>query len=164
MMLENIYLEKLSEMFVAEKRYILCLKKLSAAALTDELRKGLLPDSSDQPMHIDRLKLCFEIQNAKKVGIISPLDACFFEYSKDVVKGKVPSLEKDISLLHISQQIFKRKIQGYNILQQMAKALGLEQAIPLLEQCFKDDQNAYNYLVQISQNIIYPKAVIVITI
>lgn len=159
-MLENIYLEKLSNMFVAEKKYILCLKKLSSAALTDELRRGLLPDSSDQHNHIERLKLCFEIQKAKKVGIISPLDAYFFEHSKDVVKGKVPSLEKDISLLHTSQQIFQRKIHGYCSLQQMAIALGLEQAVLLLEQCFKDDQNAYNYLLQISQNIIYPKAVI----
>lgn len=158
MILENIYFEKLSEMLVAEKKYILCLEKLSAAALTDELRIGLLPDSSDQYLHIDRLKLCFEMQKVKKAGVISALDKYFFEKSKDVVKGKVSSLQKDISLLHTSQQIFHRKIEGYTSLQQMAIALGEEQSALLLEQCFKDDQNAYNYLVQVSQNIIYPKA------
>lgn len=157
-MLENIYSEKLSEMLVAEKKYMLCLEKLSAAALTDELRIALSPDSSDQRLHIERLQLCFEIQKVKKTGIISALDQYFFEHLKDVVKGKVPSLQKDISLLHSSQLIFQRKIQGYTSLQQMAIALGVEQSAQLLEQCFKDDQNAYNYLVQVSQNIIYPNA------
>jgi len=158
MILENIYFGKLSEMFVAEKKYILCLKKLSAAALTDELRIGLLPDSSDQHLHIERLKLCFKMQKVKKAEVISALDECLFEKSKDVVKGKISSVQKDISLLHTSQQIFHRKIQGYTSLQQMAMTLGEEQPTLLLEQCFKDDQNAYNYLIQVSQNIIYPKA------
>lgn len=160
MILENIYLEKLSEIFVVEKKYILCLKKLSAAALTDELRMGISPDSSDQHLHIERLKLCLEIKKSKKAGAISTLDQHFFEHCKDVVKGKVPSVEKDISILHISQQIFQRKIQSFSSLQHMAIALGEEQSALLLEQCFKDDQNAYNYLVQVSQNIIYPKSVI----
>lgn len=160
MILENIYLEKLSEIFVAEKKYILCLKKLSAAALTDELRKGISPDSSDQHLHIERLKLCLGIKKPKKAGVMSTLDQHFFEHCKDVVKGKVPSVEKDISLLHISQQIFQLKIQSFSSLQQMAIALGEEQSALLLEQCFKDVQNAYNYLVQVSQNIIYPKAII----
>ena len=157
-MLENIYSEKLSEMLVAEKKFILCLKKLSAAALTDELRIALSPDSSDQHLHIERLKLCFEIQKVKKTGIISSLDQYFFEHIKDVIKGKFPSVQKDISLLHISQQVFQRKIHGYTSLQQMAITLGGEQSALLLEQCFKDDQNAYNYLLQVSQNIIYPNA------
>jgi hypothetical protein len=38
----------------------------------------------------------------------------------------------------------------------MAGVLEQQQAAVLLEQCRKDVQNAYGYLVQISANIVYP--------
>jgi len=159
-MLKIIYIERLTEMLASEKKYSLCFEKLSGAAFTDELHTGLSPASFDQQLHVQRLIHCLDLQKVKKAGKITALDQYFLEYGKRVIKGKVPSLQKDLILLHAAQQIFMQKIQGYTSLHQMAIALGAEQSALLLEQCFKDEQNAYNYLVQISQNIIYPNSAI----
>lgn len=158
-MLEIAYLKKLGGMLAAAEKCVSCLEKLSAAAFTDELRMGLSPASSDQLLHIQRLKQCLNLKKGKKTKDVAVLDQLLLKMGKDVVKGKIPSLEKDLNLVHTGQQIFQQKIQGYISLKQMAVALGTEQSAVLLEQCFKDEQNAYNYLLQISQNIIYPKAV-----
>lgn len=159
-MLKAIYVERLMKMLAAEKKYISCLKKLSAAAFTDELRTGISPGASDQELHIQRLKQCAKMHMVGKVGEITAIDSCLLECGKDVIKGKGSSLDKDLRILFVSQQIFHQKIQVYSALQHMAIALGFDQDAPLLEECFKDDSNAYQYLVQISQNIVYPEFIL----
>jgi ferritin-like metal-binding protein YciE len=157
-MLELIYLKKLAGMLAAEKKYTACFKKLSGAAFTDELRRAFSPESSDQHMHAQRLRLCLKLSKSVEKGVLSVLDRCVLDHTSQVARGKVLSLRKDLEILHTGQEIIQRKIQVYAALQQMAAALGRAQAAELLAQCFKDEQNASNYLLQISQNIIYPLA------
>lgn len=151
------YLEKLAGMLVAERKYLSCLKKLSAAAFTDELRKGLSPESSDQQMHKQRLGLCIKQHELKKTGQMTKADQAILETATQAGKGKDRSLEKDLLLLKAGQQIFEKKSSDYQVIHEMAQASGLEKASMLLEQCFRDDQNALHYLLQVSQNIITPK-------
>lgn len=153
----NGYLEKLTGMLATEKKYLSCLKKLSAKAFTDELRMGLSPDSSDQQMHIQRLGLCIGQHKIKKAGQLSDTDRALLETATQIARGKERTLEKDLILLKTGQQIFRRKSETYVKLQKIADSLGFGQSALLLEQCYRDDQNAFNYLLQVSQNIIAPK-------
>lgn len=55
----------------------------------------------------------------------------------EVLKDKIPSMKRDVIILHTGQQILQMKIQVYVSLHQMALVLGIGQAAVVLEQCFK---------------------------
>lgn len=155
--LTNIYTKRLNELLTAEKKYFKCFLKLSAAAFTEELRRGLSPALTDQEQHIERLQQCRALINVKGTAPLPELDELLVVQANKARKAYTKdTLSRDIEILHCSQTILNVKIAAYQSLQQMAVALQQDHAALLLEQCFKDHQNSSGYLAQISQNIIYP--------
>lgn len=155
----QIYQYQLKLLLQAEKQTLKCFAKLSYAALTDELRKGLSPASFDQQQHIDRLKICLKQVRTKYNKESDESATALFSHAEFARKSsRMPSFARDLQLLHAGQKILTFFQGSYHELYLMATALELEQAAMLLEQNWKDVQNANAYLVQISSNIIYPAA------
>ena len=157
--LEEVYNQQLSEMLTAEKKYSKYFDRLSAAAFTQELKSALSPANNEFPEHLERLKQCMAIQKIKPAKNINQLNEVILKQSDMARKsGKQMSVKRDIQILHASQVLLQVKIAVYQTIYQMAVALGKETAAVLMEQCCKDNQNAYAYLIQISANIIYPQS------
>jgi ferritin-like metal-binding protein YciE len=153
------YHYRLKELLCFEKQTLKCLAKLSYASLTDELRKGLSPASFDQQQHIDRLKLCLKQVRAKQIKESQePLSPLFSQAELARKSSRTPSVSRDLQLLHSGVSILNVSQCNYQELYQMAEVLDLQTAAELLEQSWKDVQNACAYLFQISANIIYPAA------
>lgn len=155
----QLYYYRLKVMLYSEKQTLKCLTKLSNAALTDELRKGLSPASFDQQQHIDRLKLCLKHvkgMDAKESDKAASILITQAELARK--SSRAPSVSRDLQLLHSGLSILNVSQCSYHELYLMAGVLEQQEAAVLLEQCWKDVQNAYGYLVQISANIIYPAA------
>lgn len=155
----HTYQYRLNVLLDTEKQTLKCLAKLSYAALTDELRKGLSPASFDQQQHIDRLKRCLKqikVKDAKNKN--EPASEFFSQAELARKSGRTPSVARDLGLLHSGLSILNISKHSYRELYLMAVALEQHQAAVLLEQCWKDLQNACSYLDQVSANIIYPAA------
>lgn len=157
--LEEIYNQTLSELLAAEKKYAKIFEQMASAAFIDELRKGISAEATEIDSHIDRLTQVISIQKLKVSRVTSAIDDELMKMSKEVCGFiKQQSVLKDIQILHCAKTILAYKIAAYESLYLMAKAIGKDHAFMLLEQSFKDNQNTYGYLTQISQNILYPRS------
>lgn len=158
--LEVAYNQQLSEMLTAEKKYNKYFERLATAAYTEELRSGLAPASNEFPEHLERLKQCVAIQKIKPAKEITELNDVILKQVDQALKSsKKKSFTRDIQILHTAKILLQVKIAVYQTIHQMAVALEKETEAVLMEQCAKDNQNAYAYLLQISANIIYPQCV-----
>lgn len=132
---------------------------MSQTTLTPELGTALSPESFNGESHVSRLQLIIDFQKLKTIRITSTLDDELLKRMKEVAGfSKQKSILKDVQLLHTGKTILEMKAGNYEILYLLALELKLTQPASLLEQSFKDLQNAIAYLKQISQNIIYPAA------
>ena len=158
--LMTAYATRLKALLATQQRSKKCLSKLSFAAFTDELRTGLSPDSFDMPEHTWRLKQCVRLAGLKASGAVEDAVATLLNQEAVLAlkSGRMPSVMRDLQLLHSGLKILNMGQCACHELFLMAEALGEDVAATMLEQCWKDYQNAYNYLVQISSNIIYPAA------
>lgn len=157
--LPAVYSRRLAALMAAEKKYLKCFLRLSAAAFTDELKTGLSPSSTEMDQHIERLKQCMARQKIKASSANDSLTDTLLKLVSDLLKPrKNPSRDRDIEILEYSQTILQLKVSGYQSLYLMAVALAQNEDAVLLEQCSKDNQNSHSYLLQISGNIIYPES------
>ncbi|TDO23928.1 DUF892 family protein [Pedobacter duraquae] len=157
--LNEVYLQTLSEVYAAEKKYMKCFQQMAEAAFTDELRSAINPEGTDLENHLSRLTQIMETANLKTSRITSALDDELLVMGKEICGfQKQQSVLKDIQILQVATQLVQIRIAAYEALYQMATALKIEKAAVLLEQCFKDYKNTVAYLSQIAQNIIYPAA------
>lgn len=156
--LSAIYSQRLAASMAAEKKYLKSFLRLSAGAFTDELKTGLSPSSTEMDQHIERLKQCVASQKIKATSTNDSVTDTLLKLVADLLKPrKNPSRERDIDILKYSQIILQLKVSDYQSLYLMAVALQQNEDANLLEQCAKDNQNSYSYLLQISGNIIYPE-------
>lgn len=157
--LSEVFNQSLIEMFAAEKKYLKAFEAMAQTAFTPELGSALSPESIDIESHSSRLQLIMESQRLKTSRVTSTLDDELLKSAKEVAGfTKQKSILKDLQLLHTGKTILEIKTGNYEMLYLMATELKLTQPASLLEQSFKDLQNAISYLKQISQNIIYPAA------
>ncbi|MEQ7802204.1 DUF892 family protein [Pedobacter sp. ASV1-7] len=157
--LAELYLQQLKGFLSSEKKYGKVIEKLTAAVVTDELKRALALTSADLPQQKERIKQCLALLNRKATAAAAgKTDLPFLEHIKLNKVTAKPSVLNDIKILHISEQIFQTKVIAYQNLQLMASVLEQEHAVLLLEQSTNDNQNNYGHLVQISANIIYPEA------
>jgi ferritin-like metal-binding protein YciE len=157
--LSEVFNHSLVEIFAAEKKYNKSFEAMMQTAYTAELGTALSPESIGMDNHASRLQLIIESQRLKSSRITSTLDDEMLKRAKEVSGfNKQKSILKDIELLHTGKAILEMKAGSYEVLYFLATELKLTQPASLLEQSFKDLQNAISYLKQISQNIIYPAA------
>ncbi|PTT03542.1 hypothetical protein DBR11_01995 [Pedobacter sp. HMWF019] len=155
--LNDLYRQQLKQLIAAEKKHLKCLAKLAPAAGTDELKSAISRDSMDIEQNLERLTQCkswIKGKSSVKANAKNSLSTLIGNYPKRMKS----SIYYDIRILKYIQECFMLKIVTYQNLQLMAGILQQEHPVVLLEQCVKDNQNSYSYLVQISANIIYPEA------
>lgn len=157
--LKEVYLQTLSEVYAAEKKYMKCFQQMAEAAYTDELRSAISPEGTELENHLSRLSQIMEAMNLKTSRITASLDDELLVLGKEVCGfQKQQSVLKDIQILQTATQLVQIRIAAYESLYLMAMALKMDNASVLLEQCFKDYKNTVAYMSQIAQNIIYPAA------
>lgn len=157
---EQLYDQELALLLTVEKKYLKYFEKLSAAAYTDELKTGLSISSTGLDQHLKRLKECSGKIKILNSLIVKPVDEALLKTAAGLLQSrKKPSITKDMEILNCSQTVLQVKISNYQVLQLMGAALGREHDVILMEQCVRDNQNNYSYLLQISGNIIYPEAI-----
>lgn len=153
------FLERMLNLYDAEKKFMKCFVALSISAYADELRSALDVPSTEAESHISRLEMILKSLNKKPVGKACEIVAALTEKSNNLIKKNEPGTAmRDAAIIYAAQLIEHYKIASYGILHQIALELKLEQAQLLLGKCLEDEKNTSAYLSQIAQNITNPAA------
>jgi ferritin-like metal-binding protein YciE len=155
----DFFLERTSNLYDAEKKFMKCFVALSISAFEDELRTALDAPSTEAELHITRLEQILMSLNKEAAGTACEVVAALAEKSNKLIKNNEPGTAmRDAAIIYAAQMIEHYKIASYEILQQIAVELELEPAAVLLQQCLEDEKNTSAYLSRIAKNITNPAA------
>ena len=156
----DVFNEMTLEIHATEKKFVKLFEQFYNLAFTEELRSSLSPERNELELHIDRLAQVLKSLKLRPHRISSSIDEALLTIGKDVCGyKKQQSKEKDVQILHVAKLITYHKISLYGSMEQMAKALKLDNTAKLLAQSLEDNKNAGAYFTQIEQNILYPAVV-----
>ncbi|MFA4867901.1 MAG: DUF892 family protein [Pedobacter sp.] len=99
--LAELYLQQLKGFLTSEKKYGKVIEKLTAAVVTDELKRALALTSADLPQQKERIKQCLALLNRKATAASGKTDLPFLEHIKLNKVTAKPSVLNDIKILHI---------------------------------------------------------------
>ena len=156
----DVFNEMTLEIHATEKKFVKLFEQFYNLAFTEELRSSLSPERNELELHIDRLAQVLKSLKLRPHRISSSIDEALLTIGKDVCGyKKQQSKEKDVQILHVAKLITYHKISLYGSMEQMAKALKLDNTAKLLAQSLEENKNAGAYFTQIEQNILYPAVV-----
>ena len=152
-MLSFLLVESYSDNLSYEKLF----KRLSSIACTDELSATLSPERNELNQQVGRLQKILKELKIRPVKTASEIGEAYLKAGKAMCSGRKKStLQQDVSILALVKEITYRRLAQSNTLESMARALGRESFVMLLEQSGLECRNAAAYLGQIENNILYP--------
>lgn len=149
----------LTEWHATEKKLGKGLSQLSAIVHTDELRRGIAPESTSHNEQLERMAILLERMKLKSSRVSDPLSEELIKMIKETAGyKKQQSLLKDAQILHLGMQVFYHRVAVYTSMHQMLTVLQLTKEAELIAQSLSESKDNAGYLMQIGQNIIYPQA------
>ena len=145
--LENLFHATLKDIYFAEKKILATLPKMEKAARSAELKSAFAKHRKETEGHVARLdkrpqgKTCDAI-----IGITDEGAEIMKEY-----KGS-PAL--DAGLLAAAQAVEHYEISRYGTLKTWASELGLNDAVPLLEQTLNEEKKTDATLTEIAETAV----------
>ena len=151
--LSSLFINAIDDLLVSEKNGAKTYSNYVKAAFTPELSKALSPDQTNIKNHIQRL-------NMIKGLLVSDKNKINASYIVELASVKISKTNKsatqDVRLISVALQYQGIKLANYEILHNLALATSNDQAVILLEQCIKENQDTSIWLRQILKNIVLP--------
>jgi len=156
--LDDLFHETLKDIYYAEKKILTALPKMAKAAQSSDLESAFVKHARETEGQVARLEKVFEIidkpAKGKKCEAIEGLIAEGKEIMEDF-KGS-PAL--DAGLLAAAQAVEHYEISRYGTLKTWAEALGMSQAVRLLDQTLNEEKNTDVTLTEIAEAVVNPEA------
>jgi len=152
-MLSSLLIETYSDNLSFEKLF----KRLSSIAFTNELSASLSPDRNELNQQAGRLQTIITELKIRPVKTTAEVGEAYIKVGRAMYSAKKkPTLQQDVNILTLVKDITYRRLAQTNTLESMARVLGMESFVMLLEQSGLECRNAAAYLGQIENNILYP--------
>lgn len=156
--LEDLYMEKLQDVYDAEQQIVKALPKMAKAATAPELKQSFemhMQQSQDQAARIEQI---FEQIGSKAKGKpCKAMQGIIAEGEELMSKGGDPSV-MDAGLIAAAQKVEHYEIAGYGTLRTWANLLGHQEAASLLQQTLNEEEQTDKKLTQLAEKIINVQA------
>jgi ferritin-like metal-binding protein YciE len=151
--LKELFIDELKDLYSAEKQIVRSLPKLAKAASTPELQEALRSHLEETKGQVERLDQIAEIVGKKLTGKTCAGMKGVLEEGSEVLEDIEEGNVRDAALIGASQRVEHYEIAGYGTARDLAKLLGLDDAVELLEQTLEEEKAADKKLTVISKNV-----------
>jgi ferritin-like metal-binding protein YciE len=138
--LEEAFIHELSDIYSAEKQITKALPKLARAASNEKLVEGFEMHLEETEGQIERLEQIVDLYNIKLKRIKCKAMEGLVEEGEEVVKNIEEGHVRDAMLIVGAQKVEHYEIASYGSLIALAKQLGLDDAIDLLEETLEEEK------------------------
>lgn len=149
--LKELFVEELKDIYWAEKHLVKALPKMAKAATSEELMNAFQTHLAQTEEQIVRVEQVFEgmemTARAKKCEAMEGLVMEAQQAIEDTDKG---TATRDAALIISAQKVEHYEIASYGSLVQLAKTLGLNDAIDLLQQTLDEEKETDVLLTEIA--------------
>ena len=156
--LDALFLDTLKDIYFAEKKILASLPKMAKAAASEELQAAFEKHHGETKGQIERLEQVFAMLDHKAQGKKCPAILGMTEEGTEIMEEYKDSPALDAGLLAAAQAIEHYEISRYGTLRTWAKELGLNDAIPLLEQTLQEEEATDKSLTRIAKSAVNQEA------
>ncbi len=156
--MHDLFLEQIEDLYDAEQRLVKALPKMAKASTSDELREAFESHLEETRGHVERLQKVFGIIKVKPKGQTCPAMQGLIEEGEEVVTNIEASPLRDAGLIASANRVEHYEIAAYGSARAFAEALGLEEAVELLQETLNEEVEADENLTELAENTINEQA------
>jgi ferritin-like metal-binding protein YciE len=156
--LDDLFLATLKDVYYAEKQILRALPKMAKAAEADELRQAFETHRDETQEQVQRLEQVFEILGKRASGKTCEAIQGIIDEGKEIMDDFADSEALDAGLIAAGQAVEHYEISRYGTLRSWAQELGLQDAVPLLEQTLEEEKKTDQLLTQLAEARVNQKA------
>ena len=156
--LNALLIEQLQDIYYAEKQLVKALPKMAKAAKTPELVTAFTDHLEQTKEHVARLDRVFEtLGSTPKATKCTAMDVLIEEASEMIEQDGEDSV-LDAGLIASAQRVEHYEIAAYGNVKTFAEALGMEDAVAILDETLNEEKEADELLSSIGMESVIPAA------
>ncbi len=148
--MDDLFLHLVKDIYYAEKQILKALPKMAKKTENDELKQAFQNHAKETEGQVERLEQVFEMLDKAPRGEKCPAILGLIEEGEEVMEEGEEGSVIDAGLLAGAQAVEHYEMSRYGTLIAWAKQLGLNDAVPLLEQTLEEEKKADKLLTQIA--------------
>ena len=156
--LDELFHDTLKDIYFAEKKILATLPKMAKAAQSEELRAAFEKHEAETEDQVGRLAQVFAAIDKKPQGKTCAAIVGITDEGAEIMKEYKGSPALDAGLLAAAQAVEHYEISRYGTLIAWAEELGLEDAIPLLQDTLEEEKATDETLTNIAKTAINQQA------
>ena len=156
--LDELFHDTLKDIYFAEKKILATLPKMAKAAQNEELRAAFQKHEAETHGQVGRLEQVFATIDKKPQGKTCAAIMGITEEGAEIMKEYKGSPALDAGLLAAAQAVEHYEISRYGTLIAWAEELGLEDAVPLLQDTLEEEKATDETLSDIAKTAINQQA------
>jgi len=142
MSLENVLIDELRDLYSAENQLVKALPKMAKGTSSPEL-KELITDHLEQTKgQVDRLKQIFEQLGKRPSGELCKGMEGLVKEGQEQLERDEEGAAKDICIAGAALRVEHYEIAGYTAAIAIARALGKDEIVALLEETLQEEEEA----------------------
>ena len=152
MILKDLLIEELQDLYDAEQQLIAALPAMSEAATGDALRAVLVSHLEETRTHVTRLEEVLTLLGSRLEGRHSAGVAAMIRAGSKLLKEtNVDSAVRDASIIASAQKLEHYEMCGYGTCVAWARTLGVDEVVKRLEQTLEEEKAADQALSDLAE-------------
>jgi ferritin-like metal-binding protein YciE len=155
---EELFVHELSDIYSAEKQLTRALPRLARASSEPQLKQAFeshLEETNAQVERIDKIveQLDIRLKRVKCVAMEG-----LVEEGKEIIDSFEEGTLRDAALIAGAQKVEHYEIAAYGTLAALAKELGYNEALPLIQDTLKEEKSADEKLTKLAEQRVNKRA------
>jgi ferritin-like metal-binding protein YciE len=156
--LDELFHDTLKDIYFAEKKILTALPKMAKAAQSEELRAAFEKHHGETEGQVERLEQVFAVIDKKPQGKTCAAIVGITDEGAEIMQEYKGSPALDAGLLAAAQAVEHYEISRYGTLIAWAEELGLDDAVPLLQETLDEEEATDDALTEIAKTAINQQA------
>jgi ferritin-like metal-binding protein YciE len=156
--LDALFQHELKDLNSAETQLVKALPKMAKAATNEELKAGFEEHLEQTKGHVERLAQIAEELGIKLTGHKCKAMEGLIKEGAELIQEDAEPAIKDAGLIGAAQRVEHYEIAGYGTAVALAKQLGHDGAVELLQETLNEEKETDAKLTQVAESSIYPEA------
>ena len=151
--LRELYIDELRDLYNAETQLTKALPKMAKASSNDELREAFEEHLRQTSEHVSRLEQIFDNLEEKPTGKKCLGMEGLVKEGAETMREEYEDAVMDAAIIGAAQRVEHYEIAGYGTVRDMAKLLGEDEHVSLLEQTLEEEKETDQKLTELAEQI-----------
>lgn len=150
---QDLFIDELKDIYSAEKQAIRMYPKLAKSVTSGELKEALQTHLEETKGQIERLDRVFEILEKRPTGKTCEGMKGVLEESSEALEEIEQGPVRDVALIAAAQRSEHYEIAAYGTVVALAKALGEQEILGLLQETLEQEKATDKKLTMVSKSV-----------